>query len=552
MLPSIHYADPVPASCVLREIGTAAFSIALIVGVLLSPRVAARPDAAPGELEGGHARFSARVFAIPDCFVENRGQWTEPSVRYLLCREGFQLLATREGPVMHLMHRRARYQSAQEITAPSGEPFSQSPRDTQFHPAHRLPLSMSIHSVSWRFPGGRVTTPKGARPTGAVYHSHVGPPSRHQSDLPVYQEVHYPRVYPGIDLVLRAEADRVVFAWIVSPGADWRAIRMQCPLASAPTIHQRRFLLIPLADELFLDLALRACQPLPGGKHDPGVEFQVYENNEYGFLPGADRISWLPLVFTLEMAWSTVFGPGQGRAVLHTRADSEAGILAMGWKLGPWLPAGGGAGEGFSASRNVFLAAFARDATPLWFSEWGGGGDDYPRAMLSLPGGCVFLAGATDSRDLYSIPAHRHRLPFRGGVWDGFAALFSSDGHPRWAATFGGSEGDIVAHLEMPSSNSLLLMGSTDSLDFPVTGQWDTADLAARRDTFAVLFSTRGEPLRSLLFPAVDTASVRDFLGSVVPPVPSSEPVRTSLFTFDLETGPGLSRPGQNEIFAPR
>lgn len=520
MTSSSLHVEKTPVSRGARAKRTAVFILALIPGMLFFPRAAAGGDTAPAEMELSPDPFVARVFAVPDCFIENRGQWTEPKVHFLLCREGMQLLATREGPVMRLMRRRGRIQAA-----------------------HRLPSSLEIHAVSWRFPGGRMSEPRGARPTGAVYHSHVGPPWLHRSDIPVYQEVRYPRIYPGIDLVLRAEADRVVFAWIVSPGADWRAIRMQCPLAAPPTLHQRRFLLIPLAPGLFLDQSLRAYQPDRGGRRDIGVEFQLFDNNEYGFLPLGSHVSWLPMVFTLDLAWSTAFGPGRGRAAIHTHTDSDGRILATGWKLGSWFPAGREASDDAGAANpNLFLAAFRRDGTPLWFSEWGGSGGEYVRAMLTAADGIAFVAGATDSRNLFSNPAHRRPLSYRGGVWDAFAAAFSARGHLLWAATLGGREGDMAAHLDRISTDTLLLVGPTDSLDFPVTEPWEVAETITPPDAFAALFNTRGELLRSILFPAADARRVRDYLVTSTLPIAPTAPLRPLLFVYDLETGPGLYR----------
>lgn len=557
MLSNIHHDKPATVPPVWWGGGKTVFPLVMIGAALLGLHINAAPEAAPPERGGSPAQLPMHTFAVPNGFVENRGQWDDPNLRYLLCRDGFQLLATREGPVMHLVHRRGRFQPVRPTVsppppgpAPTESPLAEAPPTASppspprdgLDPANQLPSVMDYHAVSWQFPGGRLTHPRGVRPTGALYHSYIGPPALHCADVPVYHEVHYPRVYPGVDLVLHAEPDRVVFSWIVSPGADWRAIRMQCPLAAPPAVHQERFLLIPLAEELFLDQALRAYQPHPGGKRDVAVEFQLFENNEFGFLPRAGHYTWLPLVFTLEMAWSTVFGPGQGRAVLHARSDSNGRILATGWKLGPWLPAARGGGEAAAANCNLFLAAFRRDGSPLWFAEWGGGGIEYVQVLHPACDGGVFLAGATDSRNLYPHPANRRWLSCQGGVWDAFAAAFSPRGHLRWADTLGGSEGDMAAHIEMLSTDTLLLIGPTDSEDFPATEPWEPAHQAQHCNAFAALFSSEGELRRSLLFPSVDAVRVRDFIKLSMPPVASSKPLHTLLFSYDLETGPGLYR----------
>jgi len=113
---------------------------------------------------------------------------------------------------------------------------------------------------------------------------------------------------------------------------------------------------------------------------------------------------------------------------------------------------------------------------PLLYATFlGGGGEEYPFAMVADPRGGVYVVGQTTSVDFPTTPGAYKEL---STSVDAFVARIG--GPPTYALDFatyfGGSGYEQAMSIALDPAGNVLITGSTDSADFPTTpGAWDTS-----------------------------------------------------------------------------
>ena len=161
-------------------------AIVAIVGLVLLATVGASQE--PGSVSS--ASLEAKVGNLPVCFIENRGVhagdaafYVEGRDRTLLFGSGGISIAVRTGG--------------------------------------------RVVTFQLRFVGSRPgVVPRGEDRRATVVSYFVGPSASWKTGLSTYGKVVYPELWPGIDLVYRAEINRLKYSFVVRPGADPSQIRL--------------------------------------------------------------------------------------------------------------------------------------------------------------------------------------------------------------------------------------------------------------------------------------------------------------------------------------
>ena len=117
-----------------------------------------------------------------------------------------------------------------------------------------------------------------------------------------------------------------------------------------------------------------------------------------------------------------------------------------------------------------FVAKVNPTGTNLVYSKLiGGTGDDFVNGIAVDTSGNVYIAGTTNSTD-FPTTAGALQVNYGGGRYDAFAAKLSPDGATVIYATYlGGSGDDRGAAIAINSAGNATIVGSTTSLDFPVS-----------------------------------------------------------------------------------
>jgi hypothetical protein len=185
----------------------------MFLGVALSLSVASAAQAGPGAPTTPDKRVAISYQKLPMSFEPNRGQ-ADPDVKFLARGSGYALLLTPTETVLGLGGSTAGpAKSAQPATgAARNGPDASSRGDV----------------LRVQFMGGnRSAAIEGLDEQGGTSNYYVGnDPAKWRTNVPHYARVRYKSVYPGIDVVYYGNQTEIEHDFIIAPGADPSAIRL--------------------------------------------------------------------------------------------------------------------------------------------------------------------------------------------------------------------------------------------------------------------------------------------------------------------------------------
>ena len=415
---------------------------------------------------------------LPLSFEANRGQ-TDAQAKFISRGNGYTLFLTDNEAVLAL--RRPRRKS-------TGNPSQ--PRDARlpFRPSAvpeiQAPAVMRMKLLGTN-PGAKVT---GTDELPGKSNYFIGnDPTKWRTNVPNYANVKYEGVYPGIDLVYYGNQRQLEYDFVVSPGADPKAIE----LAVSGSSDGQSAAWMPLRIDAQGDLVVRSdegevrfhkpvvYQPGADGKrvpirgqyaldHKGGVSFEVarYDRNR-------------PLVIDPVLAYSTYLGgsgnnnTGGGDVGLGIAVDGSGNIYVAGYTrstdfptVNPLQGAPGGP-PGFNPDWDAFVAKIKADGSALAYSTYLGGGDiDEANGIGVDSAGNAYVAGYTASTN---FPISNPLQGASGGGGDAFVAKISGDGSALLYSTYlGGGLYDSAQGIAVDSAGNAYVAGSTTSPDFPI------------------------------------------------------------------------------------
>lgn len=175
-----------------------------------------------------------------------------------------------------------------------------------------------------------------------------------------------------------------------------------------------------------------------------------------------------------------------------------------------------------------------REAAPpspgIDYSSYLGGSGDESLEIAAAPDGSVYVAALTTSRD----------LPVRGGSaagarYDVWIAQLSPDGRRlRWSTYLGGREVDTLGGLAADPSGGVVVVGSTNSADFPQRGP-GPGSVSGDKDGFVTKLSAAGE----IVFSTLHGATEGDHATAVEVDATGTSYVLGYTFSEDFPTTPG-------------
>lgn len=237
-----------------------------------------------------------------------------------------------------------------------------------------------------------------------------------------YREVGYREVYPGIDLIYYGNQRQLEYDFVIAPGSDPGAIKVS--FAGAPKMR---------LDQRTGDLMLSTA----GGEvyfHKP-VAYQSEAEQHEQALPADDHKQFVESSFVLDAANRVSF------------------------RLGP-----------YDHSKALVI-----DPTLGYSTYLGGTGNDYATAIAVDSTGSAYVTGYTSSPN-FPIVAGSFQTSCGGGTActathiNAFVTKLNSTGTALVYSTYlGGSTKDYGYGIAVDGSGDAFIVGTTFSLDFPVT-----------------------------------------------------------------------------------
>jgi hypothetical protein len=413
---------------------------------VVSGLAAAPPDA-------GLARGQAALSRLPFRFEANRGQWG-PSVQFAARGGGYDLLFTGQGPSLRFGR-----SQAIDITLVNG---------------NRQPVIEGLDALK-----ARTNYMIGAR---ANWHT----------DVPNYARVAYRQAYPGVDVIYYGTHSQLEYDFVLAPGADPGAIRMRFSGAGRLRVTREGDLVLESPSGRMTQKRPFIYQETAAGRREIGGRYILLARDTVGLkVDGYDRRR--KLVIDPVLAYSTYLGGTEQDQVNAVQLAANGHLYMVGQTATQDIPAINGAYDNDNFGLiDIFLAIV--DTTQaggdqlIYFSYLGGSSNDIPLAVAVDSNGVAYMTGTTTSTD---FPMAGNSLQTLGPdvVTEAFIAVIDPSQYGGVALVYstflGGQTGANAGNaIAVDSSGNIYVVGTTASVDFPVTASGYAINLYGPSDAF--------------------------------------------------------------------
>jgi hypothetical protein len=460
----------------------------------VSSASAGRASGLPSAKE--NSRLIEAYGKLPLRFEENQGQ-TAQEVRYVSHGSGYELFLARQEAVLALR---------------SNKPLDLSP-------LHR---AASIRAFREARQAGQVTAIRmqleGANPEpqiagmdqlpGKTNYLIGNDPKKWHTDVPSYARVKYAGVYPGVDLVFYGNQRQLEYDFVVAPGADPKAIRLNLEGARKVRINFRGDLVLSVAGgEVVLHRPV-VYQNLNGGRREIAGRYAVTGNHRITFAVGSyDRRE--PLILDPVLNFSTYLGGSSDDLGSGIAVDGSKNAFIAGQTFSTNFPAGTNGAVVAPPATNSgasFVAELDPTGTKLLYSTYLAGTTTSPGdiafAVAVDPSGKVYVTGTTFATNFPT----KSGLSISGNATKGVAYVTKLDPAASGSASLlystflGGTGGDFGNAIAADAAGNAYVVGLTDSTDFRTKNPFQSAPGSTKGTAFLSRIDTTLSGDASLIY----------------------------------------------------
>lgn len=307
----------------------------------------------------------------------------------------------------------------------------------------------------------------------AVSNYFIGSDTRKwRAAVSTYAKVKYEDVYPRVDMVYYGNQGELEYDFIVAPGGDPRAIKMQFDGADRMETDAHGDLVLQIGGGQLRQRKPTVYQEVSGARHAiPGRYIigntqSAIRNQQLGFEIGAYDTT-KPLIIDPVLAYSTYIGgrgDDEGNAIT---VDSAGNVYLVGFTdsinfptSNPSQPTLGG------AEQDVFVSKLNPSGTQVIYSTYlGGDGQDNGSGIALDSAGNAYITGFTGSTN---FPVRNALQPAKNGQFNAFVAKLDPTGSLLYSTHLGGSLGDYGSSITVDSSGNIYVAGVATSSNFPM------------------------------------------------------------------------------------
>jgi len=203
--------------------------------------------------------------------------------------------------------------------------------------------------------------------------------------------------------------------------------------------------------------------------------------------------------------WATYYGGFSYESGAGVGIDSGGNIVVGGSTRSDDFPVTAGAYQAIRASagglNDAFIVKFDPAGNLLWATYFGGNNNDMGYALAVDNVDNIVLGGSTSSTNFPLLSAYQSAY---GGNGDAFAAKFNAGGGLLWSTYYGGSSPElpvgISGGIAVDASQNVIITGSTESTDFPISAGAFQSALNGPTDIYLVKFDASGNRLWSTYY----------------------------------------------------
>src|SRR5437870_3644449 len=397
---------------------------------------------------------------LPLSFEANQGQ-TDPQVKFLARGRGYTLFLSPDEAVFVLRKAKAEAQ---------GENSSPLMRNTSRLMAERVGdyeqtiLRMKLAGAN---PAPEVVG-VGELPGKSNYF--VGnDPKKWRANLPTYAKVEYRRIYPGVNLVYYGNQRQLEHDFVVSPGADPKAITLAFEGMDGVAIDALGDLVLRAAGS---EVRLRqpvVYQEQNGQRAVIPTRYVLKAERQVSFEVAAYDAT-KQLIIDPVLAYSTYLGGSNSDGGSGIAVDAAGNAYVTGNANSTNFPTTTGAfRNGLVGFADAFVTKLDPTGSTLLYSTYLGGSNFNDATGIAVDAaGNVYVTGSTLSNDFPTTVGASQ--PTSGGDFDAFVTKLNPTGSALVYSTFlGGSSFDASSAIAVDASGNAYVTGSTLSIDFPTT-----------------------------------------------------------------------------------
>ncbi len=457
------------AVCIVAVTVVAAVAFIAVAPVKSSGRLSSAVDSAvasksPAVTPAEHARINAAYAALPLAFEANQGQ-VDPQVKYMARGNGYKLyLASSE--VVFTLHKRGEDSEVRQMMM--NRRIGLSKIKSMLRHRQQTLQAAAVHMyMLGANPDAQLTAQEPQE--GKVNYFIGKDPSQWHSGVPLFGQVSYRRLYPGVDLAFHGSGKQLEFDYLVSPGANTKAIALGFRGADQVTTNAAGNLVLTTAAGA-MDLNQPVAYQEKNGKREMVDARYVVRAGKVTFALGPYDHS-RQLVIDPTVTYSTYFGGDFADYGLAIAVDASGNEYVAGATDSDTIP--GWSSPTNSNSFDIFVTKISSAGTLLNTTEFGGSGDDFPGG-IAVDGTGIYVSGTTDSSDFPVTPGAAQTV-FVGGGTDGnndaFAAKLTLAGllgpsvSGTWATYINGSDSTSGLAMAIDGNENVYVVGETFAPD---------------------------------------------------------------------------------------
>ncbi len=414
---------------------------------------------------------------LPLVFEPNQGQ-TDPRAKFICRGSGYSLFLCPDEAVLVLK---------KPVKAKSGKPDSKmvlgEVMDNEAPEVLRVKLAGCKEQSQMQ----------GQDQLGGISNYFVGnDASKWQTNIPQYAKVKINEIYPGIDLVYYGNQRQLEHDFVVKPGADPRAIRMNFEGAESLRIDSQGNLVLKVKKgEVVLEKPI-VYQEGDSGRKVLDGRYVLVGNQQAGFEIGAYDQS-KELVIDPVLVYSTYLGGSNNDGGNGIAVDGAGNAYVTGQTWSANFPTLNAIQGSLIGTMNVFVTKINAAGSAYIYSTYlGGSGGDYGTSIAVDNSGNAYITGYAASTNFPTFNAIQGTL---GGSSDAFVSKINAVGNALVYSTYlGGINLDEGTGIAVDSLGNAYVTGSTQSTNFPTLNPIQ-GNLGGVEDAFVAKINAAGSAL---------------------------------------------------------
>jgi len=426
-----------------------------------------------GVAESTRLRVAANYAKLPLVFEPNRGQ-ADARARFLSRGPGYNLFLTSNEAVFLLSKPAAQPKPRHRLSEPQKASYD-----------YNKPLSATALRMKL----------VGANPTPEVLGVDELPgksnyfigddPSRWHTNITNYGRIRYHNVYPGIDLIYYGNQRELEYDFVVAPGGDPQALRLDVDGAKKVMIDAKGDLVLHTDQG---DIRLQkpvVYQDMGGVKQTIAAHYALRGKHGVGFEVGPYDTARL-LVIDPVLTYSTFLSGSGNDLAIGITVDGIGNAYVTGETSSSNFPTTVGAFQTSNKSTSptstfgnygydAFVTKLNPTGTTLLYSTYLGGNLDDSGAGIAVDSlGNAYVTGRTSSTNFPTTLGAFQTLypgsPFGTNTYHPFITKLNALGNGLLYSTYlGGSDLDAGLGITVDSAGDAFVTGFTKSLNFPTT-----------------------------------------------------------------------------------